>query len=363
VIKIERPGSGDGARQWGPPFVNGESAYYLSLNRNKKSLTLNLRHDRGRAVFWKLLEQADVLVENFRPGTMAALGLGADACRARNPRLVYCSISGHGQTGPRSGQPAYDLIVQGETGLMDVTGDPDGPPTRAGIPVADLAAALMAVQGILAALLRRAESGAGCALDIALTDSLLALLTYQGQIALSTSRQPGRTGNQHPTIAPYETVRTRDGWMNLAVGTDRFWRDLCRLIGAPELAEDGRFARNADRVRNRAALQEILCPILEQRTTAEWQAVLSAAGVPCGPVRTVAEALQDPARRERGMVVEMDHPTIGLLPTTGTPVKTPGLPTRQFTPPPRLGEHTGEILGKLGYSVEEIDHMKSFGIV
>ncbi len=267
VVKIESPGAGDDTRQWGPPFDNGESAYFLAVNRNKRSLTLNLKHPDGLAILRRLVEGADVLVENFRPGTLARLGLTDEAVFATNPRIVYCSVSGFGQTGPDSHRPGFDVVIQGESGLQSLTGFPDGPPTKVGVPMADLVASLMAAQGILLALVARGTTGKGQRVDCSMQDAVLALLSFQAGSYFMTGRTPSRKGNQHPTIAPYETYRTADGYVNVAAGNDALYQKFCDAIGEPALAKDPRFAASAGRVENRPALNARLEPIIARAST------------------------------------------------------------------------------------------------
>src|SRR5215208_3038851 len=278
VIKIEQPGRGDDTRAWGPPFVNGESAYFLSINRNKESLALDLKHPSARRVLEPLLQQAGVLVENFRPGTMDRLGLGYDTLAGGFPGLVYCSISGFGQTGPRRAEPGYDAVIQGEAGLMSITGAADGPPFRLGVAIADIVSGMFAAQGVAMALLARARTGRGQRVDIGMLDATTALLTYQAGIYFATGATPGRMGNRHPTIVPYETFPASDGEFVVAVGNDEQWRRFCRVIGAEGLAEDPRFSTNRSRVVHYDDLRPRLVERLRIRTRGEWVASLKAAG-------------------------------------------------------------------------------------
>ncbi|MDE0207917.1 MAG: CoA transferase, partial [Candidatus Tectomicrobia bacterium] len=270
VVKVERPGAGDDTRAYGPPFMNGESAYFMSVNRNKRSLTLNLKHAEGLKILGRLIGAADVLVENFRPGTMESFGYGYESAREVNPRLIFCSISGFGHTGPKSALPGYDLIIQGEGGVSSLTGSPDGPPYKVGTSPADVVAGMMGFQGILLSLLARQQSGCGQKVDIGMLDCQVAMLTYQAGIYFATGESPARMGNQHPTITPYETYRCEDGYINLACGNDSMWRAFCGALGREEWTEDARFATNADRVQHRTQLQAILEPVMQQKTTREW---------------------------------------------------------------------------------------------
>ncbi|MBI2368958.1 MAG: CoA transferase [Deltaproteobacteria bacterium] len=364
VLKVEVPGRGDDTREWGPPFVNGTSAYFLSVNRNKKSLTLNLKAPKGLQIFKALVKRADIVVENFRPGTMEDLGIGYETLRELNPGLIYCAVSGFGHTGPDRLRPGYDVVVQGESGVMSLTGFPDGPPLKVGISVADLVAGMLAVQGILLGLVARATTGRGQMVDVALHDGMVSLLTYQAGIYFATGQSPGRMGNQHPTIAPYETFPTKDGYMILAVGNDSLWARFCEAVGLEGLAADPRFAINSLRVQNRPALCALIEERLRARTTREWIRLLDQAGVPCGSIKTVGEVLSDPQVVAREMVVEMDHPTAGKIRVTGVPVKLSATPGVVRLPPPLLGQHTDEILGRLlNYNPDEVVRLRREGVI
>ena len=344
VIKIERPGRGDDTRAWGPPFVGGESAYFLSVNRNKESLALDLKHERARPILDALLARADVVVENFRPGTMERLGLGRDAVAARHPRIVYCSISGFGQTGPRRAEAGYDAMMQAEGGLMSITGAPGGPPFRLGVAIGDIATGMFAVQGILGALLARQRTGRGQHVDIAMLDSVTALLTYQASNAFATGKTPQRMGNRHPSIAPYDTFSTSDGDFVLSVGNDDQFRRLASVLQRPALATDPRFVTNADRVTNYDALREEIAGLLRNWKRSDLLSALTAAGVPVGAVRSVTEALADPQLAAREMIVPLEHVTAGSIRVLGTPLKLSDTPAGVRTPPPTLGQHTSAIL-------------------
>jgi crotonobetainyl-CoA:carnitine CoA-transferase CaiB-like acyl-CoA transferase len=364
VIKIEQPGRGDDTRAWGPPFVNGESAYFLSINRNKESLTLDLKHPSARRVLEPLLQQAGVLVENFRPGTMDRLGLGYDTLAGGFPGLVYCSISGFGQTGPRRAEPGYDAVIQGEAGLMSITGAADGPPFRLGVAIADIVSGMFAAQGIAMALLARARTGLGQRVDIAMLDATAALLTYQAGIYFATGTTPGRMGNRHPTIVPYETFPASDGEFVLAVGNDEQWRRCCDVIGAAALAADDRFSTNQARVRNHDTLRSLLIEKLRTRRRTDWVADLKRAGVPCGSVREVAEVLADPQLEAREMIATVDHITAGAMKVLGTPIKLSETPGAVRLAPPGLGQHTDRILQEdIGLSRDEIEMLRSSNVV
>ncbi len=363
VIKIEHPVRGDDTRAWGPPFVSGESAYFLSVNRNKESLALDLHAPEARGILDTLVGRADVVVENFRPGAMARLGLDYERLAAAHERLIYCSISGFGQTGPRAGEGGYDAVIQAEGGLMSVTGDPEGPPFRLGVPVADLAAGMFAAQGILLALLARVRSGRGQHVDVGMLDATAALLTHQAGVVFASGAAAGRLGNRHASIAPYDTFEASDGALVVAVGNDAQWRRFCAAIDAPRLAEDERFATNASRVTHRAALTQVIAQALAARSRAEWVTALRNVGVPCGSVRDVAETLADPQLDARSMIETVDHLTAGAIRVLGVPIKLSGSPGSVRTPPPLLGQHSAEILrGDCGLSDETIAALRAGGV-
>jgi len=364
VIKIERPGLGDDTRAWGPPFVNGESAYFLSINRNKESLTLNFKHPEGRRLLDELIARADILVENFRPGTLDELDLGYEALRAKHPRLIYTSISGFGHSGPLRERAGYDAVLQGEAGIMSLTGPPDAAGYKVGVAIADLAAGLFAAQGTLLALYARERTGRGQHVDIAMLDSVAALLTYQAGIYFVTGAPPERHGNAHPTVAPYETFQAADGEVVLAAGNDELWRRFCRVAGLDAYAGDPRFATNRDRVRNYGTLRPIVADAFSKRTRAEWLEVLNDAGIPAGPVRNLQEVLTDEQLLTREMVHVLQHSSAGPVQVLGVPVKLSATPGAVRRAPPALGEHTEEILtGDLGLAASQITEMRAAGVI
>jgi crotonobetainyl-CoA:carnitine CoA-transferase CaiB-like acyl-CoA transferase len=359
VIKVEQPGRGDDTRAWGPPFIHGESAYFLSVNRNKESLTLDLKHPSSRRVLDPLLQQAGVLVENFRPGTMERLGLGYEALAPGSPGLVYCSISGFGQTGPRRDEAGYDAVMQGEAGLMSITGDAGGPAFRLGVAIADIVSGMFAAQGIAMALLARARTGRGQRVDIGMLDAAAALLTYQAGIYFATGQTPARMGNRHPTIVPYETFSAADGDFVLAVGNDEQWRRFCSVIGDPALAADERFATNQARVAHHDQLRPMLLERLRRRPRSEWVAELKRNGVACGSVRDVAEVLEDPQLDARDMIETVEHVTAGAVRVLGVPIKLSDTPGAVRRAPPGLGQHTEAILqDDAGLSRDEIEMLR-----
>ena len=346
VIKIEEPGSGDETRGWSP-LVGGWSSYFLSVNRNKKSVPLDLKDSHGADALRQLIAKADVLVENSRPGSLAALGFGYEDVERLNSRLVYCSLSGYGQIGPRVGLPGYDAVIQGEAGLMEITGQLDGPPTRVAIAITDYLTSLFSVQGILLALLERQQSGRGQCVDVALFDSLMAVMALPVGIYFATGQAPPRMGNDHPSIAPFETLRARDGRIIITAGNPRLWSQCCAALRVAHLAEDPRFRTNADRLTNRAAMQAELEQALSRMSVDEAVAKLNAANVPCGRVRSIAEAVADPQLDARQMLVALQREELDGFLTVGNPIKLSRTPTATTLPPPALGEHADEILGAL----------------
>ena len=363
IIKVEQPGKGDDTRAWGPPFIGAESAYFLSINRNKESITLDYKPAAGRAVLEKLVARADVMVENFRPGTLERAGFGWPAMHERFPRLVYASIAGYGQTGPRKDEAGYDAVMQAEGGLMSVTGDADRPGYRLGVAITDMVAGLYCAQGITAALLARERSGHGQRVDIGMLDTTAALLTYQAANWFATGKTPQRQGNRHATIAPYETFTTADGEIVIAVGNDEIWKRFCPAAGLPELAADPRFATNKDRMANYDAMRPPIDRAFRTATSAEWIARLNAAGVPNGAVRDIGQMLNDPHLAAREMVQTLMHPTIGATRVIGAPIKLSDTPASLRTAPPVLGQHTDAVLAELGYSAADVSQLRETRVV
>ena len=364
VIKVERPGAGDDTRAFAPPFQGDQAAYFLSINRNKRSMTLNLKSVRGKDVLWRLIERSDVLVENFRPGAMDRLGFGWDAVKARRPSLVYCSISGFGARGPQKDRAGYDVIVQGEAGIMDLTGPTDGPPHKVGTSIADLVSGLTATQGILAALYARKDTGLGQQVLISMYEAVAALLTFNASIYFATGIAPRRRGNAHATIVPYETFEAWDGWINVGVANDELWQRFCAAVDRNDLKADSRFARAPDRVRHRDVLVPLVQAIIKERSRQDWLTRLDAAGVPCGAIRTVAEVCESEVLKARNMIISMPHASAGAVKGIKSALELGGTPLDHYVAPPRLGEHTREILmDSLGFTAREIDTLARDGVI
>jgi crotonobetainyl-CoA:carnitine CoA-transferase CaiB-like acyl-CoA transferase len=364
VIKIEHPVGGDDTRQWGPPWLNGQSAYYLSVNRNKRSMTLNLKHPRGQALARQLISRADVLVENFKVGAMEQYGLDYAAVSRENPRLVYCSITGYGQTGPDRDRAGYDFIIQAEGGVMSITGPSEGPAYKVGVAIVDITAGLYASQAILAALHYRERTGRGQYIDVALLDAQVAWLANVAQNYMVSGEPPRRYGNAHPNIVPYETFETADGYLALGVGNDRQYQRLCELAGRPDLWADVRFRTNADRVTHRAELIPLLQEVFRTRPTADWIEALNAAGIPIGPINDVPAVFRHPQVIAREMRQTIEHPLVGTIPQLGPVAKLSETPASIYRPPPLLGEHTRAILrDELDCTEEEIAHLQQEQVI
>ncbi len=363
VIKIERPGTGDDTRAFAPPYQGEESAYFLTVNRNKKSLTLDMKQDAAKEILWRLIESADILIENFRPGAATRLGFGYEAVAERNPAIIYGSISGFGDRGPDANRPGYDLIIQGESGMMDITGEAEGPPTKMGTSIADMVAGMMLSQGVLAALHHRHSSGQGQHVKVSMLEALASLLTYQAGTYYSTGKTPKRRGNAHPSIVPYETIQAADGWLNVGVANDSLWVKFCDVINQPEWKTHPKFALAPERVRNREELVPLVNDILKQKPRAEWIALMNTAGVPCGAIASVAEICESETLKARGMIWEMDHASAGKVRTIANPIEFTGTVLGSPAAPPRLGEHCDSVLGDAGYSAEDIAEMKANGVI
>ncbi len=346
VIKVEPP-EGDETRGWGPPFAEGESAYYLCVNRNKRGMVINLKTDEGKKILRDLALQSDVLVENFRPGTLERFGLDFATLHELNPKLIYCSITGFGQTGSMKDKPGYDFMIQALGGLMSITGEPEGEPMKTGVAVVDLFAGQNAIIAILAALQARTLTGKGQHLDIALFDSQLGWLANVASNYLISGKLPKRHGNAHPNIVPYQSFQASDGWFAIAVGNDRQFVRLCELLGMPELGVDEKFATNSARVQNREELIVLLVSVFKTAAVSDWLQKLDEAEIPCGPIQNFEQVFSMPNVQEREMLVKMTHPTIGELPLVGSPLKMSATPVTYRLPPPLMGEHTGEVLREL----------------
>ena len=375
VIKVERPKFGDDSRTYGPPWVKDregrdtkDSAYFTSANRGKKSITLNISRPEGQKLVRELARVSDVLIENYKYGDLARYGLAYDDLKPLNPRLIYCSVTGFGQTGPYREHPGYDFMIQGMGGMMSVTGEPDGAPgggpQRAGVPVADIITGMYASIAVCAAIAHRAETGVGQQLDLALLDSQIALLAYQNTNYFATGKPPRRIGNLHPNIVPYQPFKTADGDVILACGNDNLFRKFCEAAGCADLADDARFAGNGKRVENRAELTRLLQAVFAKRSTKEWVELLEAAGVPNGPINDVAQVFEEPQVKARGIKVELDHPVAGRLPTVASPMRFSATPVEYKLAPPVLGQHTEEILrGLLQLDDAAIAKLRADGIV
>ena len=363
VIKIEQPGVGDEARDFGP-FKNDFSLYFMSVNRGKKSITLNLKSPRGKELFLELVKGSDILVENFRPGTMEKLGLDYESLKTHHPSLLYAACSGFGQTGPYAMRGAYDMIIQGMGGIISITGEPDRPPVRVGTSIGDITSALFTAIGILSALRHRDQTGEGQLIDVGMLDCQVAILENAMVRYFSTGDIPRPLGRRHPAITPFEIFESADGYVVIAIGNNELWRKFCEHVDHPELIDDERFHTNALRTENHESLFPILAEIMCRRTTDEWIEALEAIGVPCGPVNTVDKVANDPQVLARDMIAEVEHNTTGTVQIPGIPIKLSETPGQIDAPAPNLGEHTSEILtGLLGLEAEEVNQLKQNGIV
>lgn len=362
VIKVEKVPNGDDTRRMVPPEVGGEAAAFMILNRNKRGTAINLKSEAGKAVVQKLLSTADVVIENYRVGTMDRLGLGYETLRQQNPGLIYCQITGFGRSGVYADRAGFDLIAQGMSGLMSVTGEGAGrPPIKAGVPVGDISAGMLAAMGILAAYIHRLKTGEGQIVDTSLLEASIVNTSWVSAIFLATGVSPGAIGSAHPLAAPYQAIQTADGWINIGAANQANWLRLVNVIGMPEIAEDPRFIDNAERMQHLPALIEILSNSFKQESTADWLTRLEAVGVPAGPVLSVGEMLEDPQVLARDMVVEVEHSRLGRTKALGSPVKFSQTPTKIKRAAPMLGEHSREILGEYGYSSKEIEALAAAG--
>ncbi len=374
VIKVERPGAGDDTRGWGPPFLKDrdgaetkEAGYYLAVNRGKRSITVGIDKPEGQRIVRALAARADIVLENYKVGTLARFGLGYDDLKAVNPKLIYCSVTGFGQTGPRRDQAAYDFMIQAMGGMMSVTGErdgkPGGGPQKVGIPMVDLMTGMYAAVAVLAALARREVSGAGEYIDIGMLDVQVAMLSNQAMNFFTSGKTPRRTGNAHPNIQPQDVFACRDGDVALAVGNDGQFARLCEVLGQPALAQDERFAKNAARVRNLEILRPLIAGLLKEHDRSHWVAALDAAGVPAGPINAIPEVFEDPQVKHRGMRVDIAHPLAGTVPQVASPMRFAAAPLAHDRAPPLLGEHTAAILAELGIDAAEIAALRERGAV
>ncbi|PLT35692.1 CaiB/BaiF CoA-transferase family protein [Bacillus sp. V5-8f] len=363
VLKVEAPGGSDDTREWGPPYAENVSAYYLSANRNKRAMTLNLKSEPGKEIIKKLIAESDVVIENFKTGTLEKLGLGYEDLRKVNPGIVYCSITGFGQTGPYKDLPGYDFIIQAMSGLMSITGEKQSGPMKVGVAISDVITGLYAAVGILAALNERQTSGVGQSIDISLFDSQLSALVNVASNFLVSELIPEPLGNEHPNIVPYQTFQASDRQLAIAVGNDRQFKNLCLVLGKEQLASDERFATNSQRVKNKELLINILSDAIKEKPAVEWVGLLNDQGIPCGPINNLKQVFQDPQIKERNLVWNCKHPTAGDVSLVGSPLKFSRTPTELSKHPPTAGEHTVDILRELDYSEEQINEYKKAKII
>ncbi|MFV1999743.1 MAG: CaiB/BaiF CoA transferase family protein [Acidimicrobiia bacterium] len=363
VLKVEVPRHGDDTRSWGPPFAGGESAYFLHVNRNKRSMTLNLKMERGRKILKTLIQNSDVVIENFKLGTLDGWGFDDAWFDGHAPQVVRCTISGYGSTGPLAGKPGYDFIAQAESGLMAITGESEGEPMKLGVAIVDFTVGLMATTATLSALRARDVSGRGQAIEVTLHDTGLQMLAAIASNYLLAGQSAERYGNAHPNIVPYRTFHTSDGVLAIGVGNDAQFRAFCGVLDRPEWVDDDRFASNQGRVRNRGLMEELIQERIMTRTKTDWMTELTRVGIPNGPINSVAEALSSEHTKERGMVIEIEHPTIGAYQALGFPIRMSETPTTVRRPPPLLGQHTDEVLAELGFEDSAIVQLRSGGVV
>ena len=364
VIKVEVPSKGDDTRTWGPPFIKDQSSYFLSVNRNKRSITLNLKNQAAKDIFMKLVSESDVLVENFTPGVAQRLGIDYETLKELNPGIIYCSISGFGQTGPYSRKPAYDQMMQGIGGIMSVTGEPDGPPMKMGVALTDIGAGMLGAYAVMIGLFHRSRTGHGQYIDISMLDLQVAWLTYQAGTYFATGQPPQRVGAAHPNLVPYQAFKCSDGkYINIAIGNERFWERFCKALGRDDLITHEDYRLNMNRVNHRESLVALLENELLNKTSIEWITNFEDHGIPCGPVNDLAAVFSDPQVAERKMVETIQHPTAGPIKQTGIPIKFSKTPGQISLPPPLLGEHTEKILSDLGYSVTQIRRFRETNVI
>ena len=363
VVKIEKPDGGDDTRRAGPPFIGDDSAAFLGINRNKRGMVVDLKSEGGASVLRRMMADADVLVQNMRPGAMNRMGLGYDDVRALYPSLIYCSISGYGSTGPYKDKPGFDLMAQGASGVMSITGYPGGPPVRIGVPIADLNAGMFAANGVLAAYISRLKTGRGQHVDVSLLESSIAYTIWESSIYFATGRAPGPVGTGSPILAPYQAFATSDGHIVVGGANQANWQRLCRAIGREELLDDSRFTTNVERMANLESLAGTIQETLELRSSGHWLGVLEKAGVPCGPINNLADVYADPHVASRDMLVELQHPVAGAIGNIGVPTKLSETPGAVRTPAPTLGQHTDEVLAEHGYSPGEVAGFREAGVV
>lgn len=363
VIKVEIPGVGDETRGWGPPFVGEESAYFLSINRNKKSITVNMKEKEGQEIIYKLAQEADVMIENFLPGTTNRLGVDYERIKQVNPNIIYCSISGYGQDGPSAHKPAYDLLIQGEGGLMSITGSKDGEPVRIGVALVDMGAGMYAAIGIMAALFQRQMTGNGKYIDVSLLDTEVSWLSYAASNYFAEGKNPVAMGSAHPSIVPYKAFKAKDRHFILAVGNDAIWQRFCEAMGLDELVNDPKFITNENRVKNREQLEPLIAQIFAQNTAEYWVNLLQKHRIPCGLINYISDVVQHPQVLHRNMVVEMEHSKINKVKMVGNPIHFGDCAIQYRLPPPLLGQHNDEILQQIGYSQDDIKMLKEKGVI
>ncbi|WP_408011672.1 CaiB/BaiF CoA transferase family protein [Pseudalkalibacillus sp. A8] len=363
VIKVEAPGGSDETRQWGPPYANGESAYFLCANRNKRAITLDLKSEEGRRILKELIVKSDVVIENFKHGTMKKWGLDEESLNELNPKIIHCSITGFGKNGPYKHLPGYDFIIQALGGLMSITGSEESGPLKVGVAISDILTGLYSAIGILAAINERNQSHEGQSIDISLLDSQVSALVNVASNYLISGRNPKRLGNEHPNIVPYQLFNTSDGEMVIAVGNDRQFTRLCNVLELPKVPAAPKFSTNPNRIQNRDQLIALLSERIKQKTTKEWCKILDDSGIPCGPINSIKEVFEDPQVKSRGMVIDLEHPKAGTIKVVGSPLKLSRTPVEVRRHPPLPGEHTEEVLNEIGYTLNDIKDLKHKNII